>query len=157
VWEPPVQAHAYAGYLTKYSAKRLGMAEGSEDPVPPGCCRFTYSRGLMPTRAQWAVLRVLNKARFRMSFRQFCAGEARAYLEVDGCLHELSARSRFWVEPWFNDVKERLVEELGFDMPDEDGPIYAFTAKLLAVDEERWHALGVKAGESWDGKYRRPA
>ena len=157
VWEPPVEAGAYAGYLTKYIAKRLALADGVEDPVPRGCCRLTYSRGVMPTRAQWAVVRAWVSLFDEIPLHQLCAGKAWFGLRVDGEPCTVRADRRFWLEPWFEQMHGLLLKELGYEKTDDEGPIYRFESQLLALDEDRWRRLGVEPGQAWDGEYRRIA
>ncbi len=154
LWEPPVSAHAYAGYLTKYIAKRIGMAAGSEDPVPRGCCRFTYSRGLLPTRAQWAVIRSFM-ASMDLQIAELCDGSLVAGIMIDGQARRVSADRRFWTEDWFAQLHGVLMRIYGYESNEGEERVYQFAARLLALDEKRWRALGVEFGQAWDGEYKK--
>jgi len=153
VWEPPQSAHGYVGYLTKYIAKRLALGGEDANSVPVGCCRFTYSRGLIPTRAEWAILRAWNKFKWQMPIGDLCSGKRRVALHVDGELRLIQADRVFWREDWFMDLRRELFDELDFEVNDVEGPVFEFAAQLLSLDEERWRELGVEFGGQWDGEY----
>ena len=119
----------------KYIAKRMGLSEGVEDPVPKGCCRFTYSRGLLPSRAEWALLRAWMSRRVSIPIRDLCDGTAWFTVRVDGELRLVRADARFWRKPWFQQLRDRLMEELAFEGFETDEHVYAFAAQLLAFFE----------------------